>query len=192
MAFVGIAFVMRAAKSKVLLAHALRVRFSNQFGSAPLRIAAASVARRSDGAAIVASSLRRLTFSGAAGTTIPRGGIVVSDPVELVVAEQADLAISLYIADAAVADTALVMAHQTSYVSSAGDFTASASFGPARTMTSWCWLSGVEILSNKAAGAALVALGDSVTEGYGSTTDANARWPDVLARWASTAAASCR
>ena len=159
----------------------LRVRFSNVLGDAPLRIDAASVGLRQGGARVAAGTLRELTFGRLTSITVAPGAVAVSDPVDLRVPDQADLAVSLYLADASVPADQLTLAHQTSYVSPPGDFTDDRAFEPASTVTSWYWLSGVEVRPNRAT-RAIVAFGDSITEGFGATLDANTRWPDFLAR----------
>ncbi|HUL57995.1 MAG TPA: SGNH/GDSL hydrolase family protein [Anaeromyxobacteraceae bacterium] len=159
----------------------VRVRFSNAIGSTPFTIGAASVGVRGAGAAVRAGTLRTLTFGGEPSITLPPGAVALSDAVALAVAPQSDLAVSLYLPAPSPGDTQLTLSHQTSYVSTAGDFTADATMPVASTVTSWFWLSGVEVLAGGNA-RAVVAFGDSITEGFNSTTDANARWPDVLAR----------
>jgi lysophospholipase L1-like esterase len=159
----------------------LRVRFSNAQGSVPLAIDAASVGVRASGATVRAGSLRALHFAGAASIQVPPGAVAISDPVALDVEPQSDLAISLFVSMPQSGSTQLTLSHQTSYVSTSGDFTDSDSMTVASTNTSWYWLSGVEVKAGEGA-RAIVAFGDSITEGFNSTTDANARWPDVLAR----------
>jgi lysophospholipase L1-like esterase len=159
----------------------VRVRFSNALGTEPLVIGAASVGIRSTGASVRSGSLQVLTFGGAPSITIPNGAVALSDPVKLHVNAQADLAVSLYVPNLSAATTQLTLAHQTSYVSPAGDFTGNTSMPVASTTTSWFWLSGIEVLASHST-RDVVTFGDSITEGFNSTTDANARWPDVLAR----------
>lgn len=159
----------------------VRVRFSNALGSQPLVIGSASVGIRSTGASVTAGSLRALTFGGAASVTIPNGAVALTDPVSLDVDPQADLAVSLYVPNPSMGTTQLTLAHQTSYVSTTGDFTEQTSMQVASTTTSWFWLSGIEVLKLQPS-RAIVAFGDSITEGFNSTTDANHRWPDFLAR----------
>jgi lysophospholipase L1-like esterase len=158
-----------------------RVRFSNSEGDEPLVIGAASIGVRSSGASVKAPSLRTLTFAGASSISVAPGAVAVTDPVWLDVDAGDDLAISLFVPSAQAGTTTLSLAHQTSYVSPAGDFTGATNMAVASTNTSWYWLSGVEVLEGRGA-RAVVAFGDSITEGLASTTDANARWTDVLAR----------
>jgi lysophospholipase L1-like esterase len=159
----------------------VRVRFSNAQGADPFTVGAASVGVRATGASVRAGTLRALTFAGATSITIPAGAVALTDPVHLDADAGSDLAISLFVSKPSAAETQLSLAHQTSFISPAGDFTGATSMPVAATTTSWFWLAGVEVRA-RPSDRALVAFGDSITEGFASTTDANARWPDVLAR----------
>jgi len=159
----------------------LRVRFSNTLGTVPFTIGAASVGLQSTGASVEPGSLHPLTFGGASSITMPPGAVAYSDPVYLRVQPQANLSVSLYVPSLSSGSTYLSLAHQTSYVSPAGNFTADTDIAGATTDTSWYWLSGVEVRAPWG-GRSIVAFGDSITEGFASTTDANSRWPDYLAR----------
>jgi lysophospholipase L1-like esterase len=122
-----------------------------------------------------------LTFGGHASTTVAEGSRIVSDPVDLDVPALSDLAVSLFLPEATAATTSHVLALQTSYVSTeTRDETAKADFPVARTITSWPFLTGVDVAASPH-GASIVAFGSSLTDGDGSTPDANRRWPDVLA-----------
>jgi lysophospholipase L1-like esterase len=160
----------------------VRIRFSNAYGATPLEISEARVALSAGGSAIVANTDRRVTFGGSPSTTVPPGALVVSDPVDLEVPALADLAVSLYFPGPVSATTEHSLAVQTSYLSPAGDF-ATASSMPAgtSTTTSWYFLNGVEVTPRSSRPAAIVTLGDSITDGYASTVDANHRWPNFLA-----------
>jgi lysophospholipase L1-like esterase len=156
----------------------VRIRVSNEMGSSPLRIGAACIGLRASGLT-VASGARTLTFGGAASITIPAGAPAVSDPVDLNIPAFSDLAVSLYLPGSSQATTIHDAALQTSYVSTAGDFSASPSFPQARTLASWPFLTEVDVAG---ANGAVVTLGDSITDGARSTANANRRWPDYLAR----------
>ena len=158
----------------------VRVRLSNAYGTLPLHIGAAHVATRGSGSSIVAGSDRALTFGGAGSVIIPPGALVESDPVALTVAAANDLAISLYLPGAQRATTEHSFALQTTYVSAAGDFTSAQTFTAKSTTHAWYFLSGVEV-EGAADAHAIVALGDSITDGAQSTLDANHRWTDFLA-----------
>jgi len=158
----------------------VRVKISNAYGDQPLVIAGAHIARRSAAAEIDPSTDRRLTFHGQAATTVAAKGLEVSDPVDLEVPALSDLAISIFLPQPTDATTSHLLALQTSYVSTAGDFTGSAKFPVAKTIDSWPFLTGVDVAASDR-GVAVVALGSSLTDGDGSSLDGNRRWPDVLA-----------
>jgi len=157
----------------------LRVRFSNAYGTSGLVIGSAHVAISTGGASTASATDRILRFNGSPTITIPAGALAVSDPVTLNLPALGDLAVSLYLPENVAATTQHVEAQQTTYISSSGDFT-SASTMAATTTTSFYFLTGVEVGASERA-RAIVTLGDSVTEGYGSTTDMNQRWPNILA-----------
>lgn len=159
----------------------LRVRFSNSFGNESLVINAASIGIQGTGATIFPGSLRQLTFGGDPSIMVPPGARVLSDPVDLTVAAEEDLAISMYVAEYTGDLTLHASAHQTSYISPVGDYTAEEVMPVAETTTSWFWLTGVEVLAHRNT-FAVVTIGDSITDGSQSTLDANARYPDWLAR----------
>jgi lysophospholipase L1-like esterase len=159
----------------------IRVRISNTFGDQPLLIGAAHIGRRASVANIDSASDRTLKFQGHSSTTIPPRSMVVSDPVALDVPALSDLAISLFFPETAPLTTLHILAKQTNYVSAeTGDATAQAEFHVAKTITSWPFLTGVDVEASPHA-ASIVALGSSLTDGDGSTKDTNRRWPDVLA-----------
>jgi lysophospholipase L1-like esterase len=158
----------------------VRVRISNAFGASPLVIGAAHIARREADARIAAGTDRTLAFGGRPSFTIPAGALALSDPVALPIPPLSDLAVSLYLPERTVESTTHVTALQTNYVSRPGDFTGAAPFAVARTLTRWPFLAGVDV-SGSAQAAAIVAFGDSITDGANSTAGANQRWPDLLA-----------
>ncbi len=165
----------------------VRAVFSNAFGTAPLRIGAASIAVRDKGDAIVSGSSRSLVFGGKPSATIAAGAVLVSDPVTLTIPDLADLAVDLYLPGDTAA-TGSPLAHhtgggavQTNYISETGNH-AGAQKLPVRTTTrQWHFLSRVEV-SGPAQIGAVIALGDSITAGSQSTPDTNNRWPNHLAR----------
>jgi lysophospholipase L1-like esterase len=161
-----------------------RVVFSNTFGTRPLTIAEAHLALRGTEAAIVAGSDRKLTFGGRPSVTIPSGALMYTDPVDITLPPMADVAIDLYLPGDTNTSSPLTMhvaARQTSYVSETGNHAGAANFPVVATTASWFLLSRVEVIAPETAGA-IVAFGDSITDGTGSTPNANGRWPDLLAR----------
>ena len=163
----------------------IRVVLSNAFGSAPLAVGAAHVALRTKEAAIDIKTDRALTFAGSPGATIAAGAVIVSDPVSLPVPAFADLAIDVYLpADTAASPSPLTThagAQQTNYVSTDGNHAGVADLPVAKTTQAWFFLARVEVSAPDQAGA-VVAFGDSITDGTRSTPDLNSRWPDYLAK----------
>ncbi|MFC0135414.1 hypothetical protein CR105_14660 [Massilia eurypsychrophila] len=159
----------------------VRIRLSNEMGTTALQIGAASVALRqgSTGYQIVAGSNRALTFGGAASVTIPPGAPVLSDPVNLSFSALADLAISIHLPASTRLTTVHPNALQTVYISTAGNYTGGGAFPLSRATWWWPFLTEVQVAGT---GAAIVALGDSITDGSRGTNDSNNRWPDWLAR----------
>ncbi len=124
-----------------------------------------------------------LTFGGKRAITIPPGADVVSDAVTMNVPALTDLAVSIYLPGQTGPATYHSLAEQTDYISGAGNFAGQAS-GAAFTTTSqsWYYLDSVNVFAPGTAKSAVVTLGDSITDGYQSQANANARWPNDLAR----------
>ena len=162
----------------------IRVVLANTFGTAPLDIGAGRVALRLEESEIVPGSSRALTFGDRSSTSVPAGAVMVSDPVTLTVPALSDLVVDLHLpGDTGAGPSPLTrhgLALQTNYVSTAGDHTGAAEFPVASTTTSWFFLARVEVMAPVEV-SAVVALGNSITDGARSTTDANSRWPDHLA-----------
>jgi lysophospholipase L1-like esterase len=158
----------------------VRVRFSNAFGKQSLDIGAAHLALRTRDSAIATSSDRPLSFEGASGISVPPNAFVQSDPVELAAPPGSDLAISIFLRHATLGAAIHYFAQQTSYVGQ-GDLTAAPSFAHARSISAWVFLAGVDVGAPPTV-AAVAAFGDSITDGDGSTKDANRRWPNHLAK----------
>lgn len=159
----------------------LRVRLSNEFGGTPLQIGAAWIGLAAPGGGVVTGSNMPLGFAGRPGAVIAPGAPLLSDPVDLVVPPQADLAVSLYLPGNVVATSVHDAAFQVNYASSAGNFAASNALPVARHLYSWPFLTEIDVATGAAANC-LVALGDSQTDGMSSTGSANRRWTDFLAR----------
>ena len=158
----------------------VRVEISNVFGKVPLVIGNASVGLPSDDGGLVEGSVKPLLFSGRDHASIPPGAEMFSDPVEFKVANLSDLAIDIYLPNITPLTTMHAYATQTAYISPNGDFTGQTSFEAASTNTARMFLSGVEVFAEGDPWT-VVTLGDSITDGVGSTLNSNSRWPDILA-----------
>ena len=158
----------------------LRVRFSNEFGRTPLTLAAARIARSAGGSAIDAATDRALTFGGRPAATIPEGAALLSDPIDLDVPPLSNLAVTIHVRGAPPEVTGHPGSRTTSYLQ-AGNAVSAPSLPDAVPVDHWYFVSGIEVRAPRQAGA-VVVVGDSITDGRGSTTNGNDRWPDVLAR----------
>jgi lysophospholipase L1-like esterase len=161
---------------------AVRIRLSNVFGTRPLKIDDARLAI-SAGRGLLRGRVRRVRFGGRARVTVPVGRQVTSDPLAMRVRFGEDIAVSLYSAGAIGDATTGGSLFHTNYVSEPGDHGADRS---ARSYTTtakvWYYLAGVDVKASRRSAGAVVALGDSITQGYSSTPDANRGWVDLLAR----------
>ncbi|KRE42546.1 SGNH/GDSL hydrolase family protein [Knoellia sp. Soil729] len=160
----------------------LRISLTNALGSAPVTFDSVWVGRAWQGASVVQGTNRQLTFSASTSVTVPMGAEVLSDPLPGDVPEQSTLAVSLHVVGDAGTVSGHRLAHQTSWISTTGDFAADewgATFTTPTTSSAWVESAGVEVPHQVGT---VVALGDSITDGDRSTAGANRRWPDVLAR----------
>ncbi|QER87745.1 SGNH/GDSL hydrolase family protein [Streptomyces tendae] len=163
----------------------VRIRLSNAFGDRPVTFDSVYAGRQKSGAELVRGSNKRLTFDGARSVTVPAGQTVHTDPLPGRLAAGSDLVISVHSPDAAGPATGHGMAMATSYVTQ-GDHTADESASDWTTRTgSWFYVDAVTVRTGATVGA-VVALGDSITDGWQSSTDLNRRWPDYLSRRLST------
>jgi lysophospholipase L1-like esterase len=158
----------------------LRLRFSNAFGKTALTLVSAHVAKSAGGSAIDPGTDRPLTFHGRTSVRIPEGALMLSDPLDFEVPPLSDLAVTVYLRGAPEDVTGHPGSRATSYLES-GDMVSAAELAKAARVDHWYFLAGIDVAAAPDA-AAVVVLGDSITDGRGSTTNGNDRWPDDLAR----------
>ena len=164
-------------------ARRIRLRVSNAFGAAALAVARAGVALPDGGRAGVSSirpaTSRAVTFTGRPGVVAAPGEHVLSDPLDFPVAVAASITVTMYLAEglpAAGGVTGHPGSRTTSYLTG-GDHVTDLRLPRAVPVDHWYLLDAVE---SRSAAAAAVILGDSLTDGRGSTTNGNDRWPDQL------------
>ncbi|MFT4040030.1 MAG: SGNH/GDSL hydrolase family protein [Thermomicrobiales bacterium] len=157
----------------------MRVRLANTYGDALVNIGAAQVAIRDAEADTFADTSWPITFAGNTSISIPAGATVLSDPIPLDVQPLQELAVSLYFPDALTATTIHGNALQTNYLSAPGDHTMDTAFPVASTVESTAYLTGIDVLATPQS-RAIVAYGDSITDGFGATSGAYGTWPDAL------------
>jgi len=154
----------------------LRLHLSNAFGTAPLHIAAAHIARGQPGSdGIEAASDTALRFSGQADVTIPAGADYVSDPVAFTGKE---IAISIYLDRAPAQQTSHPGSRTTSFLLH-GNHVSDVGLPGAAKFDHWFIIAGIDVSAGKGA---VTVIGDSITDGRGSTTNGNDRWTDALAQ----------
>jgi lysophospholipase L1-like esterase len=157
----------------------LRLRLSNAYGTMPMAIGAVTVARSADNrTARIAGPAIPVRFGGQAATVIPAGAEVWSDPVDVAVAAGVDLAISIHLSAPPSPPTGHPGSRATTWFVH-GDLTAAADLPGAQTAPRWLVLAGIEVFAPEAR--AVVAFGDSITDGFGVQPDTNLRWTDHLA-----------
>ena len=163
----------------------IRIRFSNLYGEQAVQIGAATVAKPNTATPALSdidtSTLKTLTFNGSPTATMNKGAEVYTDPIDLRLADLGSLVVSAYFPTATGPTTWHASALQDNFFG-AGNLTTAADGTGYTTTRPCCWLflSGVDVYTSKSDGP-VVALGDSITDGIGSTQNANNRWTDQLA-----------
>lgn len=160
---------------------ALRVHISNAFGTEALSITSVHIARpvSPTSPAIDPATDRPLTFAGNQGEVIPPGAELISDPVNFSVAPLSDLAVSFHLQLPPARETGHPGSRATSYYAH-GNLVAASTIADAKHADHWYQVSEIDVQAVPGA-ASVVALGDSITDGHGATTNGNDRWTDVLA-----------
>lgn len=165
----------------------LRVHLSNRFGRAPVKFDSVHVARAKSPASIAlnagaidVSTDKALSFSGRADVTVPAGAEYVSDPLAFSATALSDLAITIHFETAPAGQTGHPGSRATSYLVH-GDLISAVELPEPKKVEHWYFIAGVDVTAPPKA-AAIAALGDSITDGHGATTDRNNRWTDVLAQ----------
>ncbi|KAI0764829.1 extracellular GDSL-like lipase/acylhydrolase [Fomes fomentarius] len=163
----------------------IRLRISNAFGTTSLPITAATIARPANGApgtsAIDTSTVKTLTFSGSPSFTIPNAALVVSDPIDFDVEAQTELSITLYLASGQVGNdiTSHPGSRTTSFMTFGNQVSAANLTGQIQSVAHWYFISTLDAWVPSSVHTVAI-VGDSITDGRGSDTDKNNRWPDLL------------
>ena len=156
-----------------------RIELSNVFGTAALSVSDVHLAQAASGSAITSGTDHAVTFGGSSSVTVPAGGTAISDTVNAAIPASGNIAISFYLPASTGASTYHSTALQTSYIAS-GDVSGAAGLsGPASTTNNY-FLTALDV-QNSASKGSVVALGASITDGVGTSTNGNNRWTNVLA-----------
>lgn len=161
-------------------AQKMRLRFSNIFGKSPLTIGAAAIATSTGLSSINPTSNHAITFGGATSITIPAGTSITSDVFAFAATPLSDVTVTTYLPSVPSELTGHPGSRTTSFIATGNHVTATDLPG-AVTTDHWYVVSGIDVVADKNA-SVVVALGNSITDGRGSGTNKNNRWPDNLAR----------
>ena len=159
----------------------IRIRLSNECGSAPVLVGAATVAMPTAAESIEAGSARAITFGGQRSVTIPAGAPVLSDPVAFPVTANAEISISLYFPNKVATPTVHALALKRAVISQRGDETGAEKIESGATSDSSVMVSAV-LVPAQAQQRLVVAFGDSITDGDGSMPEMDHTWPSDLNR----------
>ncbi len=158
----------------------LRIRFSNEFSTSPVTLAAVHIAVSAGGSTIDPNTDKTLRFDGEPQTIMKPGGAVTSDPFRFVLKPRSDVTITIYFGDTSPDVTGHPGSRTTSYLFPGNEVSAADFPGAVRT-DHWYIINCIDVMAADSA-AAVVALGNSITDGRGSGTNKQNRWPDELAR----------
>jgi lysophospholipase L1-like esterase len=158
----------------------LRVRFSNEFSASPVIMRSVHIAVSTGNSAIDPATDRALTFNGETEVTIEPSSAIISDPLRFALEQRTNVTITIYFGDTSPDVTGHPGSRTTSYLLPGNEVSA-VEFSDAVQTDHWYIISGIDVMAEESA-AAVVVLGNSITDGRGSGTNKNNRWPDVLAR----------
>lgn len=160
---------------------ALRLRLANYHGEQALNVGAVSIALQSEGGSVQANSILNVSFGGESSVTIAHGAVVLSDPIQAEVPELTNVSVSIYLPEESGVLTGHALSNQTNYVSESGNHVASSNLPIASETPAWSLLTAIDVISESDA-TAIAMVGDSITDGWGSTISTNNRWPNHFAR----------
>ncbi|MFD1427634.1 lysophospholipase L1-like esterase [Kroppenstedtia sanguinis] len=159
----------------------VRIRLSNQFGQQPVTFQDIYIGKVEEGAALLPHTNNRVTFGGKESVTIEPGMTAHSDPLRFQVKAGEDLAVSLYVPGESGPISWHRLAKQRSYISGPGNYATQTEPGAfTQSIQAWYWLTGIDVIPHPQTTGGIVTLGDSITDGAGSTHSTNYRYPDIL------------
>lgn len=159
----------------------IRLRISNQHGNKPLVIGALTVAQQLEGSALAMDSVQPVTVSGQSRFTVPRGAVMFSDELAFPVTAFDTLSINIYLPEPSGPATTHRLSMQTAWVSP-GNTTQAGDLPPGtQAIAFWHYITAVDVFGSEAV-STIVTVGDSITDGFGSSVDGHQRWPDLFAQ----------
>jgi len=161
--------------------NSVRIRLSNAHGNEAITIGTASIALQSEGSAIQPGTSKSLQFAGQPSVSIPKGAVVFSDPLDYDLPEMTNLSVSLYLPEDNGFLTGHALSNQTNYASGNGDQTGSLDLTDQTETAAWSLLTAIDVINSDSI-SAIAMVGDSITDGWGSTVSANQRWANHFTR----------
>ena len=161
--------------------NSVRIRLSNAHGNKTIFIGAASIALQLEGSSIQSDTSKPLQFAGQPSAFIPKGAVIFSDPLKYDLPEMTNLSVSLYLPEDNGFLTAHALSNQTNYVSDNSDQTNSLNLTDQTETAAWPLLTAIDVINANSI-SAIAIVGDSITDGWGSTASANQRWPNHFTR----------
>jgi lysophospholipase L1-like esterase len=177
----GQGMVLRQVVRTSAAAETVRLRLSNEYGREPLVLDDVRVAIADGGGTIRAQTDRPVRFAGRARVSVPPGSVCLSDPLSFPTPPRADLAVTARLLVIPAQLAGHPGSRATAYLKP-GAGTGDASLAGAARIVHWYFLSGIEASAGGRGRAAVVCLGDSITDGHGCPPDSNTRWTDALSQ----------
>lgn len=159
----------------------IRIEVSNRYGSRPLQVRTATIAKARNGASVDPATLRPLRFNGRTATSVAPGVVAISDPISFSTTPLDEVTVTLYFNEPTGPATYHDGAAATSYRARGDQSHNPRDVAFTDTSMSWYYLTGVHVRGAAVDAGTVVAFGDSLTDGYGTVPDANNRYPDELA-----------
>jgi lysophospholipase L1-like esterase len=156
----------------------VRLRLCNAFGKEPVTIRCVQIARSTGGSSVEEKSRKTLRFGKKQEVTLQPGESLVSDPVRFKLSSRADVAITMYFGQTSASLTGHPGSRTTSYLMTGND-PSRRDFSQAVKTDHWYLIQGLDVLAPMS-GSSMVVLGNSITDGRGSETNQQNRWPDIL------------
>ncbi len=162
----------------------LRLRLSNQYGESDVTVKSLHLAKqgKADASTIDTATDQVVTVNGTEEFVIPKGKVIVTDPVDFSVNALENIAITSYFG---ASPTKNITGHRgaraTTYQVS-GNHVSDETLTEPKTTLSWFFLADASIWSTKES-KAVVCFGDSITDGYGTDADYLGKKPDSYTRW---------
>ncbi len=159
----------------------LRLKFSNEFSKSPVTMKAVQVAVSEGASAIDKATVKELKFNGKSDVTMQPGEAIVSDPFTFDLEPRMEVAITIAFGETSPDVTGHPGSRTTSYIVAGNDVSENTDFADAVKTDHWYVINGIDVEAPQSA-AAVAIIGNSITDGRGSGTNKQNRWPDILAQ----------